>query len=75
MDILCFNGCNVENITCISGLTKLTYLDMRYNSISSIDPLSEMHELKFLRLAGNPITDYSVLDLLHISLDSAMYDP
>ena len=51
------------------------YLDMRRNSISDIEPLSKMHELEFLYLVGNPITDYSVLDLLHMSLESAMDEP
>ena len=76
MDFLCFDGCNVEDITPISGLTKLTYLDMSYNSISDIEPLSKMHELRFLYLAGNPVIDYSVVyHLEHITPECVMGEP
>ena len=49
---------------------------MKADWIRSIDVLSEMHELRFLYLAGNPIEDDSAIyQLEHITPEFTKEEP
>lgn len=48
----------------LSNLTQLTYLDLSYNGISDLSPLANLTELKELSLNNNEISDISPLSNL-----------
>lgn len=49
------------DISLLSGLTSLTYLDLQRNKIQDISPLEGLSALERLDLNSNPITDISIL--------------
>ena len=55
------SGDNLSNISPLSTLGGLVYLDLSDNMISDLYPLSNLHELKTLYLDNNPVTDFSPL--------------
>ena len=55
------NSNDISNLSPLSNLTNLTWLDLTSNSISSISALSRLNNLKTLRLSGNNISDISIL--------------
>ena len=55
---------DLSNISPLSGLTNLKWLDLRDCNISDISPLSGLTNLKWVNLARNNISDFSPLDRL-----------
>ena len=51
----------VEDITPIAGLTKLTWIELEQNNVSDISALSELKQLQDLRMSDNRITDITAL--------------
>jgi len=54
-------GKRIIDISPLSGLTSLTFLNLADNSISDISALSGLTSLTFLELTGNSISDISAL--------------
>ena len=54
----------IKNLTDISKLTNLTYLDLSDNKINDLSPLSGLINLQKLNLSGNEIDDLSPLNKL-----------
>ena len=52
---------SITDLSALSSLTKLTGLDLSYNSITDVSALSGLTNLIYLRLEGNNITDVSAL--------------
>ena len=65
---------NISDISGLSGLTQLTYLNLEKNKIGDISPLAGLKALEYLDLWSNPITDISILtkenfpNLLYLNL-------
>jgi internalin A len=56
----------IDDIAELSGLTKLTNLDIKYNKeISNIEPVASLPELKSLKINRIKVTDFSPLKKLH----------
>lgn len=55
------NG-DITDISRLAALTKLTYLDLSANRISSVSALANLKNLKTLIISGNAIADFSALD-------------
>ncbi len=53
--------CGIKNISSLSKLDKLTYLNLNNNSIKDITPISKLKELKIVYLDYNQIEDVSSL--------------
>ncbi|WP_125583085.1 MucBP domain-containing protein [Levilactobacillus cerevisiae] len=51
----------ITDISPLSGLTKLTYLDLSFNSVSDISPIANLKNITFLQLHYNKISDFSSL--------------
>ncbi|MBQ1633020.1 MAG: leucine-rich repeat domain-containing protein [Clostridia bacterium] len=51
----------IEDISCLAGLTKLQILILADNRISDLTPLASMHDLIYLELFMNRISDVSPL--------------
>lgn len=58
---LTLSGDNLSNISPLSTLGGLVYLDLSDNMITDLYPLANLHELKTLYLDNNPVTDFSSL--------------
>ena len=58
----------IEDIRPLANLTKLNSLWLPRNRIVDIGPLANLTELQELSIRGNPITDYSPLDGLALSV-------
>mgnify|MGYP000650004483 CR=1 FL=1 len=52
------------DVSAISSLTSLTYLDVSHNRITSLNPLSSMRSLKTLRCNNNNLVDMEVMSRL-----------
>ncbi|GKT14787.1 hypothetical protein ADUPG1_010558, partial [Aduncisulcus paluster] len=57
-------GRSVEDISLLSMMTSLEWLDLFYNAVSNISPLKDLVSLKYLNLAYNAIEDISSLSAL-----------
>ena len=68
------NNNTVSDLSALSGLTSLTWLELANNRISDISPIAEMTYLFFLSLSGNSISNVSPLagmtHLAWLQLDS-----
>ena len=53
---------DLSNLSVLSGLTNLKWLDLRDCNISDISPLSGLTNLKWVNLEHNNISDFSPLD-------------
>ena len=51
----------ISDVSALSGMTNLTYLDIDQNTISSISPLAGLNKLEYLSLNSNLISDISPL--------------
>jgi hypothetical protein len=51
----------IEDISQLSGLTQLEWLNLHGNLITNITPLEDLTKLKYLELSYNNITDISIL--------------
>ena len=58
------NSNDISNLSPLSNLTNLTFLDLDYNSISDISALSNLTNLTELWLGSNSISDISALSNL-----------
>ncbi len=47
-------GTSITDVSALSGLERLTYLNLNHNSITDISALSELTALTELRLSSNP---------------------
>ena len=54
----------ITDLTPISNLKNLTFLDLTYNNLSNIEPLKNLTQLEYLLLYGNNIEDISSLSSL-----------
>ena len=52
------------DVSAISDLKSLTYLDISHNRINSLTPLSSMRSLKTLRCNNNNLVDMEVMSKL-----------
>ncbi|MEE2898479.1 MAG: leucine-rich repeat domain-containing protein [Gemmatimonadota bacterium] len=57
-------GTSITDVSALSGLERLTYLNLNRNSITDISALSGLTRLTKLGLSGNSITDVSALSEL-----------
>ena len=63
------NSNEISNVSLLSGLTQLTWLDLGGNNISDISPLAELTNLTSLFLYDNSVSDISpVADLTKLTL-------
>ena len=51
----------ISDVTPLSNLTRLRFLDLSHNSIANLTPLSNLTRLRFLGLSGNGIANMSAL--------------
>ncbi|MBR6007108.1 MAG: protein kinase [Clostridia bacterium] len=56
-----FDSNNFTDISALSALTKLQYLDLDGNMLSDLSPLSGLTDLEYLSLGGTGISDLSAL--------------
>ena len=57
----CGSGYALEDISALTNLTSLEYVDLGSNNITDLTPLAGLVNLENLNLGGNPITDMSPL--------------
>ncbi|WP_367295980.1 MucBP domain-containing protein [Levilactobacillus yonginensis] len=62
MMMLGYDRGDITDISPLSALTKLTYLDLSSNHVNDVTPLANLTQLKTLNLNGNGIYDFSSLD-------------
>lgn len=62
MMMLGYDRGDITDISPLSALTKLTYLDLSSNHVSDVTPLANLTKLKTLNLNGNGVYDFSSLD-------------
>ena len=55
---------NVSDISDLSALTTLTWLDLSDNRVVDLQPLEQLTRLRYLKLSGNQIVDLSPLQSL-----------
>lgn len=61
-------GCGVADISPLSSLTSLSYLDLRYNNITDISLISNLSEIETLYLRGNLIDNLTTLSAIYPSI-------
>lgn len=71
LEDLTLTNCQLTNIEALAGAKKLTYLDLSYNTIANIEPLTRLSQLTHLTLAHNALTDSALFGQMTslVSLD------
>jgi internalin A len=68
----------ISDLSALSGLTNLTYLDLSNNQLSDISALSGLTKLESLYLSGNPVIDNKtgeqIMDVLSGAENLEYYD-
>ena len=69
-----FSGTGVTDLTPLSGLSKLTRLDLSGTGVTDLSPLSRLSELEWLSLSGAGVKDRSPVKMME-GLDIVGFDP
>jgi uncharacterized protein YuzE len=63
---------HISDLSALSGLTNLWYLNVASNDVSNVEPLKNLSNLTILTLSGNPISDADIVSLKQVLVNCSV---